>query len=68
MCYSSNKNFGRSYEKETARKTETHSEAKPEDRSELRTQRQGMLFWPFPRRRSERPTKEPVGDRVDEKV
>ncbi|MCX6500510.1 MAG: hypothetical protein NTU93_17200 [Arthrobacter sp.] len=68
MCYSSNKDFGRSYEKETARKTETHSEAKTEDRSELRTQRQGMLFWPFPRRRSERPTKEPVVDRIDEKV
>ncbi|MET3811793.1 hypothetical protein [Arthrobacter sp. UYEF3] len=68
MCYSSNKDFGRGYEKESARKTETRGETKPEDRSELRHQRQGMLFWPFPRRRSERITKESVVDRVDEKV
>jgi hypothetical protein len=68
MCYSSNKDFGRSYEKGSARKAEPRGETKPEDRSELRTQKQGMLFWPFPRRRSERTTKEPVVDRIDEKV
>lgn len=68
MCYSSSKDFGRSYEKESAKKAETHRETKPEDRPEVRAQRQGMLFWPFPRRRSERTTKEPVVDRVDERV
>ena len=68
MCYSSSRDFGRSYEKESAQKTETHRETKPEDRAEVRTHRQGMLFWPFTRRRSERTTKETVVDRVDEKV
>ncbi len=68
MCYSSSKDFGRSYKKEFDRAPEPRAEAKPEDRSELRTQRQGMLFWPFPRRRSQRPAQEPAADRVDEKV
>ena len=68
MCYSSSKDFGRSYEKESAKKPESHGERKPEDRPEVRTHWQGMLFWPFPRRRSERTTKDPVLDRIDEKV
>lgn len=68
MCYSSSKDFGRSYKKEADRTPEPRSEKKPEDRSELRTERQGMLFWPFPRRRTGRPAQEPVVDRIDEKV
>lgn len=69
MCYSSSRDFGRSYKKESDRVSETRVETKPEDRAELRTRRQGGLFWPFPRRRSERPVQEePAVDRVDEKV
>lgn len=68
MCYSSNKDFGRSYKKESDRTPEPRAEIRPEDRSELRTQRQGMLFWAFPRRRGGRPAQEPVVDRTSEKV
>lgn len=68
MCYSSNKDFGRSYKKESGRTPEPRAEAKPEDRSEPRAERQGMLFWAFPRRRSERTAQEPVVDRTSEKV
>ncbi|MDQ0756216.1 hypothetical protein [Arthrobacter sp. B3I4] len=69
MCYSSSKDFGRSYKKESDRTPEPRSETKREDRAELRTRKQGTLFWPFPRRRSERPVQEePAVDRVEEKV
>ena len=68
MCYSSTKDFGRSYKKEAERTPEPRRETKPADHSELRTQRQGMLFWPFARRRSEPTVQEPVVDRIDEKV
>jgi hypothetical protein len=68
MCYSSNKDFGRSYKEESHRETQPRGEMKPEDRSEQQAQRQGMLFWPFPRRRRERPAKEPAAGRIDEKV
>lgn len=68
MCYSSSKDFGRSYKNESDRTPKARPETKPEDRSELRTQRRGWLFWAFPGRREERRVQEPVVDRTSEKV